>query len=165
MFYATCPMACPTLISDLQRLEAELGEAERDDLRVLLVSLDPETDDTAKLREVVERHELDEARWTLAAPDADQVRDLAAVLGSALAGIDAGLEPPPPITGNAYAQKLPQIPGSLGDALGHLEASAMARDIFPPALVDNFIATKRQEMAVLGDKSEDALLAVYLDRA
>ncbi len=39
---------------------------------------------------------------------------LAAILGAALTGIEDEIEPPPPVTGNAYAMDLPQIPDDLG---------------------------------------------------
>lgn len=90
MFYATCPSACPMLIKDLQTLEASLSPEEQASLRVLLVSLDPATDDRDALAEVVERHALDGARWTLAAPEPERVRDLAAVLGVSYRRLESG---------------------------------------------------------------------------
>ena len=81
MFYATCPSACPMLIKDIQAIEASLSPEERDGLRVLLVSLDPNTDTPAELQKVVVTHGLDTSRWTLAATAPDRVRDVAAVLG------------------------------------------------------------------------------------
>jgi protein SCO1/2 len=81
MFYATCPEACPRLIGDLKALEAGLTDAERADLRVLLVSLDPEQDTAERLAEAVREHEVDDARWTLSRTDPDHVREVAAALG------------------------------------------------------------------------------------
>jgi protein SCO1/2 len=81
MFYATCPSACPMLIKDIQAIEASLTPEERASLRVLLVSLDPNTDTPAELQKVVVTHGLDTTRWTLAATAPDRVRDVAAVLG------------------------------------------------------------------------------------
>ncbi|MFT4621844.1 MAG: protein SCO1/2 [Myxococcota bacterium] len=90
MFYANCPMACPMLIGDIKALEAGLSEAERAEVRVLLVSLDPERDTPELLSGVVETHDLDTARWTLARTDADDVREVAAVLGIAYRALDDG---------------------------------------------------------------------------
>lgn len=81
MFYASCPMACPRLIADLQALERRLDDGQRDDLRVLLVSLDPERDTPAAMAEVVARHGVDDARWTLARTAPQDVRAVAAALG------------------------------------------------------------------------------------
>jgi len=83
MFYASCPMACPLLIEDVRALEAKLSPADRADVRVLLVSLDPARDTPEKMAEVVTRHGVDDARWTLARPAPDDVRPVAAVLGIA----------------------------------------------------------------------------------
>lgn len=71
---------------------------------------------------------------------------IAAVLGSVLIGIEDDMTPPAPITGNAYTQKLPQVPHSWGAAIDAFEGSALARRVFNDELVDNLIRTKRQEM-------------------
>ncbi|TNE89018.1 MAG: SCO family protein [Deltaproteobacteria bacterium] len=80
MFYASCPMACPMLVGDVQRLEAQLGEDERQALRVVLVSLDPKRDDTEALADAAGRYGVDPERWVLARTDAEHVRVLAALL-------------------------------------------------------------------------------------
>src|SRR5262249_650732 len=74
MFYGSCAAACPALIGELDRV---IGDK---DVRVLLVSFDPERDTPARLRELARAHHLD-ARWTLATAGAADVRSLAAVLG------------------------------------------------------------------------------------
>lgn len=81
MFYASCPMACPLLIEDLKRIEGALDPQSRADLRVLLVSFDPERDTPAVMAETAAKHGVDGARWSLCQAPADQVRTLAAVLG------------------------------------------------------------------------------------
>lgn len=81
MFYTSCPNACPMLISDIRGLEAGLSEDERSDLRVLLVSLDPARDTPAAMAEVVAKHGVDDARWTLVRSEPEEVREIAAALG------------------------------------------------------------------------------------
>ena len=90
MFYASCPMACPLLIEDVRSVEGLLTPAERADLRVLLVSLDPANDTPEALAAVVSKHGVDDARWTLARPLPDDVRPIATVLGIAYASDGAG---------------------------------------------------------------------------
>lgn len=81
MFYASCPSACPVLVSNIARVDARLPADLRADTRVLLVTFDPEHDTPAVLRAVAAEHGLDPARWALAsAPDHD-VHDLADALG------------------------------------------------------------------------------------
>lgn len=80
MFYASCSIACPLLVSEVGQVLAELPEPARSHTRVLLVSFDAERDTPERLAELVRERKLD-ARWIVAAaPDAD-ARALAAVLG------------------------------------------------------------------------------------
>ncbi len=81
MFYGSCPAACPLLISDLKNIVATIPESTRADLRVLLVSFDPDGDNVAHLQELITAHGVDQTRWTMARTDPDRVRELAAVLG------------------------------------------------------------------------------------
>ncbi len=88
---------------------------------------------------------------------------LAAVLGSALIGIEDGLTPPPPITGNAYEQDMPQIPDTWAQAIDRFEQSALARRIFDPLLIGNFVMTKRQELHYMAELTPRQQLDLYLD--
>jgi protein SCO1/2 len=81
MFYGSCPMACPMLISDVQRLEASLDPEARAQVRVLLISFDPARDTTARLAELVRQHGIDGQRWRVATVPEAQVREVASVLG------------------------------------------------------------------------------------
>jgi glutamine synthetase len=88
---------------------------------------------------------------------------LAAVLGSALVGIEDKMVPPPPIEGSAYTQALPQLPTTWSDAIDAFEKSTLARRIFDPQLVENFLRTKRQEMRYFMELSPEEQLDLYLD--
>ncbi len=90
MFYADCPYACPTLISDMRRLEAKLDAETRDEVRVLLVSFDSKSDTPERLQKLAYERKLDQKRWTLANASEDGVRDLAAVLGMKYRRLDDG---------------------------------------------------------------------------
>jgi protein SCO1/2 len=81
MFYASCPYACPTLISDVKRLEQMLDEKARAGTRVLLVTFDPDRDTPEKLTELARTHKVDTTRWRFARAPKDDTRDLANVLG------------------------------------------------------------------------------------
>ena len=80
MVYASCVHTCPLLVGDMKRLEASLDPARRADVRFVLVSLDPERDTPARLREFAESTRLDPARWTLLTGTEDDVLELAAAL-------------------------------------------------------------------------------------
>ena len=57
-----------------------LPAAERDRVKVLMVSFDPARDTVAVLKQTAEAHHCD-ARWTLARTDESNARKLAALLG------------------------------------------------------------------------------------
>ena len=81
MFYGTCPHVCPLLISTIQKMERQLAPEDRARLRVLMVSIDPEKDTPHLLREVADRHHVDDGRWKLTRASPEDVRKIAAVLG------------------------------------------------------------------------------------
>lgn len=81
MFYGSCPVACPLIIDTLRAIERAVPAQERAQLRVLLISIDPEKDTVAALRGLAEVRRIDTSRWTLARTDAASVRKIAAVLG------------------------------------------------------------------------------------
>jgi protein SCO1 len=80
MFYGTCPVACPILTADLKRLERQLPEPVRSNVRVLMVSFDPDRDTPSALAQIKRERGLDAARWTLASAGHEQARELAGVL-------------------------------------------------------------------------------------
>lgn len=80
LFYASCPAACPLIIDTLRDTEKQLTAAERADLRVLMISVDPENDTPAALQALARQRRIDTARWTLSTADAETVRTIAALL-------------------------------------------------------------------------------------
>jgi protein SCO1 len=81
MFYASCPSACPMLISDMHALEDRLAPEVLSDLRVLMVSLAPDEDTPEVLTKLASDRGIDTERWTLATAPERDVRSLAAMLG------------------------------------------------------------------------------------
>jgi len=88
---------------------------------------------------------------------------LAAILGAALNGIEDKAEPPAPITGNAYALDLPQVPTTWGDAIKAFESSSDIARTFAPELIRNFVLTKRQELHYMGELTPEERVEIYLD--
>ena len=52
MFYGSCPAACPLIIETLQVIESDLTIADRGQVRVLMISLDPKQDTPEALRDL-----------------------------------------------------------------------------------------------------------------
>ncbi len=89
---------------------------------------------------------------------------LAVILGAALNGMEDGLEPPSPVTGNAYAMAgLPQIPLQWGEAIDAFEGSERMARIFPRELIRNLVQTKRQEAHYIAELSPEEQVELYLD--
>ena len=81
MFYTSCPYICPLIVDSGKAIESALTPAERARIDLLLVSIDPAHDTPAALAEVAGKRKLDPARWTLASPRADDLRQIAGLLG------------------------------------------------------------------------------------
>ncbi|MGP1356135.1 MAG: glutamine synthetase, partial [Roseicyclus sp.] len=71
--------------------------------------------------------------------------------------------PPPPITGNAYSQDLPEMPATWEGAIEAFAESPEIARIFTPTLRENFLATKRQELHYMAELSEEERTDLYLD--
>jgi len=80
MFYGSCPMTCPLLIDTLRTIERGTSPTQRDALRVLLISIDPEHDTPAALAKLAKERRIDTSRWTLARTDERTVAKIAALL-------------------------------------------------------------------------------------
>jgi protein SCO1/2 len=78
MFYGSCAHTCPLLIETVRAVERAAPDAKN--LRVLMISIDPERDTVAALAKITKERRIDTTRWTLASTDAQTVRKIAAVL-------------------------------------------------------------------------------------
>jgi glutamine synthetase len=88
----------------------------------------------------------------------------ATVLGAALAGIEAGAEPPPPLDGNAYAAEgLPELAPSWKAAIDAFAGAKVLEGILPPRLRENLVLTKRQELRKCASLSPEAIVAALLE--
>ena len=76
---------------------------------------------------------------------------LSVILGAALAGIEDGMLPPEPITGNAYDLDLPQLAPTWQEAIDAFESDPLIARILPQALIENLCLTKQQELSLLAD--------------
>ncbi|NVO55718.1 glutamine synthetase [Rhodobacteraceae bacterium B1Z28] len=89
---------------------------------------------------------------------------LTAILGAAFVGIEDGLQPPAPITGNAYdIDDLPQLAGDWASAVDAFESDPTVARLFPADLIRYMIMTKRQEITRFADRPEDQHWLSYLE--
>lgn len=97
----------------------------------------------------------------VAGADANPYVVLAAILGSALYGMDLTLTPPEPVSSNSHALDLPQIAGNWHRALDWFRASDKAARILHPEFVMAFAACKQQEQDVFAAQVTDFEMKTY----
>jgi glutamine synthetase len=118
---------------------------------------------TAAVRIPSGSHKARRIEHRVAGGDVNPYLMLAAILGAALNGIEDKAEPPAPITGNAYALDLPQVPTTWTDAIAAFESSPDIARTFAPELIRNFVLTKRQELHYMGELTPEERVEIYLD--
>ncbi len=99
----------------------------------------------------------------LAGGDVNPYLSIAAVLGAAMNGIEDAIDPPAPITGNAYEQDLPSVPMTWDAAIDAFETDKQIERIFDPELIRNMVMTKRQEIRDMSELSAEEQIEIYLD--
>jgi glutamine synthetase len=97
--------------------------------------------------------------------DANPYLVYAALLAAGLAGVEEQLDPGPAFQGDVYAARgLAQVPRGLGEALGALEVSSLARKAFGDAVVEHYLHFARSEQAALEARVSDLERERYFER-
>ena len=81
LFFTHCEYACPILVGELKAIEGRLPAEVLGKVDFLLVSIDSKRDTPAELAAFREKRQLARERWTLLRGGADDMRELAALLG------------------------------------------------------------------------------------
>lgn len=89
MTFTSCPGACPLMVYDIKSFDRLLSKNEKAKIKYITFSIDPARDTPAELTNFYKKMKLDH-RWTLLTSDADQVREMAAVLGFSYKDIGDG---------------------------------------------------------------------------
>ena len=80
MIYTTCKAACPRLVADMRRIEELVAKEGSDDVRYVLISIDPETDNPERLKAFAIENSMNGPQWTFLQGTIHSVRELANVL-------------------------------------------------------------------------------------
>jgi glutamine synthetase len=75
----------------------------------------------------------------------------AALIAAGLHGIEAGLELPPPLEGNAYESDAARFPSTLREAIAALEGGSVARAAFGDEVVDHYLNYARTEQRLFDE--------------
>jgi protein SCO1/2 len=79
--YTYCEHSCPIILARLKALKSLLPEGHSKQVQFLLVSLDPERDTPSVLKNYMQDKELEKDEWRLLNGSADDVLELAALVG------------------------------------------------------------------------------------
>lgn len=80
MIYTTCKAACPRLVADMRNIESKIPKENIENLRFVLVSIDPKVDTPTRLKEFAIENEMDGEQWTFLQGNESGVREFANVL-------------------------------------------------------------------------------------
>lgn len=79
--YTSCEFSCPLIVADMQRILKQLPAGDKSRVRMVLLSLDPERDTPETMEAFAVQKGLAPEAWTLLSGDADDVMEMAALLG------------------------------------------------------------------------------------
>ncbi len=80
MIYTSCQAACPRLVADMRNIEEKLPDGIKDEVKMIFVSIDPETDTPERLKAFAKENFMDEDPWIFLRSTIENTREFAAVL-------------------------------------------------------------------------------------
>ncbi len=80
MIYTTCKAACPRLVTDMRNIEAQIPKSNIENLRFVLVSIDPTNDTPKRLKEFALENKMEEEQWVFLQGTESGIREFANVL-------------------------------------------------------------------------------------
>ena len=83
LMYADCQGVCPTITANLRHVQKILKQQINHEIFIYSMTLKPEEDTPAKLREYVKMHAIDDKNWTFLTGKPDEVDMLRHMLGFA----------------------------------------------------------------------------------
>lgn len=81
MVYTSCQSACPRLTSDMKAIDKKIPEANKDNLNLVFVSIDPEVDSPDKMQEFFSTYQIEGNHWQFIRGSLDDTREFSMVLG------------------------------------------------------------------------------------
>lgn len=80
MIYTSCKAACPRLVADMRAIEAQVPKNKKNNVKYVLISIDPETDTPKRLKEFAIENGMDDDKWVFLRGTESDTREFAAVL-------------------------------------------------------------------------------------
>lgn len=80
MIYTSCTAACPRLVADMRNIEKALPAEVKEEVKMIFVSIDPETDTPERLKSFAKENFLDQDPWLFLRSSEENTREFAAIL-------------------------------------------------------------------------------------
>jgi protein SCO1/2 len=80
MIYTSCKSACPRLVADMRNIEQRLPNNLKDNVTLVLVSIDPAVDTPKRLKAFAIENKMDGPQWVFLRSSEENTREFAAVL-------------------------------------------------------------------------------------
>ncbi|UUF12163.1 MULTISPECIES: SCO family protein [Flavobacterium] len=80
MIYTSCKAACPRLVADMRDIEAKLNKNIKQNVKLILVSIDPKTDTPERLKTFAIANKMNQEPWLFLRSSEENTREFAAVL-------------------------------------------------------------------------------------
>ena len=80
MIYTSCKAACPRLVADMRNIEQRLPAKTKDNVKFVLVSIDPEVDTPQRLKAFAAENKMTGDQWVFLRSTEENTREFAAVL-------------------------------------------------------------------------------------
>lgn len=80
MIYTSCKAACPRLVADMRDIESKLKKKTKQNVKLILVSIDPKTDTPERLKTFAIANQMDKDPWIFLRSSEENTREFAAVL-------------------------------------------------------------------------------------
>ena len=80
MIYTSCQAACPRLVADMRNINEKLPSSTKGKVKMIFVSIDPETDTPERLKAFAKENFMDDEPWLFLRSTEENTREFAAVL-------------------------------------------------------------------------------------
>jgi protein SCO1/2 len=80
MIYTSCKSACPRLVADMRNIESRLPDNIKENVKLVLVSIDPEVDTPKRLKAFSIENKMEGKQWLFLRSTEENTREFAAVL-------------------------------------------------------------------------------------
>lgn len=80
MIYTSCKAACPRLVADMRNIEKQVPQEDLDNVKFIMVSIDPETDTPQRLKDFSIENDMEKDHWLFLRGTPEDTREFATIL-------------------------------------------------------------------------------------